>query len=135
MLTHDEILAELLKQLDAGYIRQADLARHLKIHPSRVIDIKKGDRRIQPEELTPTAEFLGMISKKETKQIKLQDVARHILQLDGMPEAKASFYAELIEEAALLLQDIQDDSDDEQLEKHAQIAAHAVWNLKQKSKP
>lgn len=61
MLTPEEIRAELIRQIDAAEITQAKVARHLRIAPARVSEIRKGERRIQPDELAPLAELLGMV--------------------------------------------------------------------------
>jgi len=58
--THDEILAELIRQIDAGLVKQADVARALGIAPARVQEMRKGTRRIQPDEMPPLAALLGM---------------------------------------------------------------------------
>jgi hypothetical protein len=60
MLTPDEIRAELIRQIDAGKVAQVKVARHLGIAPARVAEIRKGERRIQPDELAPLSELLGM---------------------------------------------------------------------------
>jgi SOS-response transcriptional repressor LexA len=62
MLSHDEILAEMIRQFEAGKITLAQVARHLTIAPARVTEMKKGDRKIQPTEMHKLAEFLGMTS-------------------------------------------------------------------------
>lgn len=60
MVTHDEILAELLARLADKRVKGADIARLLGIPPSRVTDIKNGGRRIQQDEMPVLAEFFGM---------------------------------------------------------------------------
>ena len=61
MITHDQIRAELIRQIDAGIVQQAAVARHLKIAPARVAEIRKGTRKIQPNEMPPLAELLKMV--------------------------------------------------------------------------
>lgn len=61
MLTPEEIRAELIRQIDAKEISQIKVARHLGIAPARVAEIRKDERRIQPNELAPLAELLGMV--------------------------------------------------------------------------
>jgi len=46
--------------LDAANKTQADLARHLNIPGSRVSEMARGIRRLQPKEIAPTAAFLGV---------------------------------------------------------------------------
>lgn len=60
MLTHDEIRAELLRQIDSGAVKQADVARQLAIAPARISEVRKGTRRIQPDEMPKLAALLGM---------------------------------------------------------------------------
>lgn len=62
MLSHDEILAEMIRQYEAGMISLADVARKLTIAPARVTEMKNGKRRIQPAEMPILAGILGMIS-------------------------------------------------------------------------
>lgn len=67
VLSHDEILAELILRLDAG-LKAKDVAAHLKIAPARVTEMRKGDRRVQQHELVPLAEFLGLVEPKAEKE-------------------------------------------------------------------
>lgn len=134
MLTHAQILSELIRQLDAKTIKPMDVARHLGVMPARITDIRAGRRRIQPEEMDKVATLLGM-SSPQLAPIKLYDVARRILELDGMPEAKAAFLAEVIEESSRLLAELQSDSGGQDVENNLHAATRAVWNLKQTSKP
>lgn len=60
MVTHDEILQELLKRLAAKEFTGAAIARLLGIPPARVSDLKRGTRRIQQQEMPILARFLGM---------------------------------------------------------------------------
>ncbi len=61
MLTAEDILAEMIRQIDAGEIAQVDVARHLGIAPARVSEMKKGARRLQTGEMQPLAQLLGMV--------------------------------------------------------------------------
>lgn len=60
MLGHDEILAELVRQLDARMIKAKDVAIKLAIAPARVTEMRKGERRLQPREMPIVAAMLGM---------------------------------------------------------------------------
>lgn len=60
MRTHDEIRAELIRQIAAGDVKQAEVARHLCIAPARIAEIRNGTRRIQPDEMPKLAQLLGM---------------------------------------------------------------------------
>jgi SOS-response transcriptional repressor LexA len=71
MLTPDEIRAELIRQIEAGKVAQAAVARHLSIAPARVSEIRKGERRIQPDELLPLAELLGMAEPSASSGVDL----------------------------------------------------------------
>lgn len=62
MLSHDEILAELVRRLDDGAIKGADLAKRLAVAPARVSEMRKGTRKIQQREMPIVAEMLGMTS-------------------------------------------------------------------------
>lgn len=60
MLEHDDILAEMIRQIDAGDVRQVDVAKKLSIAPARVSEMRKGTRRIQPAEMPILAKMLGL---------------------------------------------------------------------------
>jgi SOS-response transcriptional repressor LexA len=60
MVTHDEIRAELIRQIDAKRIKQVDVARKLGIAAARVAEIRSGLRRVQPAEMPTLAEMLGL---------------------------------------------------------------------------
>lgn len=60
MLTHDELRAELLRQIEGRTLSQVDVARALGIPAPRVAEIKKGTRRIQPNEMAVVAKLLGL---------------------------------------------------------------------------
>lgn len=47
MLTADQIREELSHQLDAGTLSAAAVARHLKIMPPRVTEMRKRARKVQ----------------------------------------------------------------------------------------
>lgn len=60
MVTHEEILAELIRWLDAKKVTGKGLADLLGIAPARITEMKKGDRRIQQDEMAVLAEFFGL---------------------------------------------------------------------------
>lgn len=60
VLSHDEIREELIRQLESGTVRAANVARALKVTPGRVSEMKKRERRVQPQEMATLAHFLGM---------------------------------------------------------------------------
>lgn len=62
MLTHDQIISELCRQIDAKLVKQVDIAAQMNIPASRVAEMRKGIRRVQPHEMPVLAEILGMIS-------------------------------------------------------------------------
>lgn len=79
MLSHDEILAELVRQIDGHQIKQVDVARHLCIAPARVAEMKKGERRIQPHEMKPLAQFLGMLPRNDPAHpVQQTRMVRHL---------------------------------------------------------
>lgn len=71
MFEHDEIRAELIRQIEAETITQADVARALKVAPPRINEIKVGKRRIQPHEMPVLVRILRMADEmpKETAQV------------------------------------------------------------------
>lgn len=60
VLTHDEIREELIRQIDAGQLRQADVARKLAIAPARVAEMRKRERKVQQDEMPILARLLGL---------------------------------------------------------------------------
>ena len=66
MFSHEQILAEMIRQFDAGLISFADIARHLSIAPARVTEMKNGTRRLQAAEMPKLAAILGMASPRCT---------------------------------------------------------------------
>lgn len=60
MLTHEEILAELIRQVAAKQIKQSFVAEQLGIAPPRVTEIRKRKRKIQPNEMPVLASLLGL---------------------------------------------------------------------------
>lgn len=60
VITHDDIMAELLRQLEAKQVLAKDVAAYLGIARPRITEMVKGDRRIQQHEMAPLANFLGM---------------------------------------------------------------------------
>lgn len=60
MFTHDEIMAELLRQLDEGTIKPSSVAEVLGIDRSRISEMRKGGRQIQQREMPLLVSFLKM---------------------------------------------------------------------------
>lgn len=60
VLTIDDIREELIRQLASGEVRGAEIARCLRIAPSRVTEMKKREREVQPHEMQALARMLGM---------------------------------------------------------------------------
>lgn len=60
VLTHDEIRAELIRQVDAKMFTQKALADHLGVAPARVKEVLLGKRRIQQDEMPAVAKWLGL---------------------------------------------------------------------------
>ncbi len=67
MPTHDQIRDELIRQIDAGLIKQARVAKALGLPPPRIAEIRSGERRIQQDEMRPLAELLDMTTEYEAK--------------------------------------------------------------------
>jgi SOS-response transcriptional repressor LexA len=74
MITHDEIKAELIRQIESKQVKQAAVARHLNVAPARISEIRAGDRRIQPDEMPKLAEFLGMIEPDPMRRDPVESV-------------------------------------------------------------
>ncbi|WBO23970.1 S24 family peptidase [Sphingomonas abietis] len=60
VLTHDQILNEMIRQLAARLVMGKDVAALLNIAPARVTEMRKGERQIQPREMAPLAKLLGL---------------------------------------------------------------------------
>ena len=74
MITHDEIKAELIRQIDSKQLKQAAVARHLSIAPARIAEIRGGTRRIQPDEMPKLAELLRMVEPDLTRRDPVESV-------------------------------------------------------------
>lgn len=72
VLTHEQILAELTRQLDENVLTGKAVADALKIAPARVSEMKKGDRRIQPREMPVLAKMLKMNDAPSTEGTLVQ---------------------------------------------------------------
>lgn len=60
MRTHDELMAEMIRQLDAGDLRPKQVAEALGIPSSRVAEMRRGARRIQPHEMSIVSKLLAI---------------------------------------------------------------------------
>jgi hypothetical protein len=60
MLTADQIREELIRQLDSGRAKAAEVARLLRIAPPRVTEMRKRERKVQQEEMVALAGYLQM---------------------------------------------------------------------------
>lgn len=60
MITHDELLAELVRQLDDGRLRPKTVADALGLPSSRVAEMRRRARRIQQREMPIVAALLGL---------------------------------------------------------------------------
>lgn len=76
MLTHDQILAELIRQVDERLVKQVEIAARLDIPDSRVAEMRKGKRRIQPDEMPVLAELLGMTTQDRVLPASIDGVTR-----------------------------------------------------------
>jgi phage repressor protein C with HTH and peptisase S24 domain len=66
MLSHHDVREELIRQLDAEALRPKDVAARLKIPSARVSEMRRRDRRVQPDEMEPLAKLLKL-SEDESK--------------------------------------------------------------------
>lgn len=76
VLTHDDIREELVRQLDAGKLVAADVARKLGIAAARVTEMKKGERRVQQAEMPVLAAILGLSEGAREKESAIESVAK-----------------------------------------------------------
>ncbi|WP_088183986.1 LexA family protein [Sphingobium sp. Z007] len=60
---HDDIVAELRRQVADKKFTQKALADHLSLAPARITEILKGDRRVQPHEMPTLASWLGLFDE------------------------------------------------------------------------
>lgn len=74
MLTHDQILAEMQRQISNKTIKQVEIATGLGIPDSRVAEMRKGIRRIQPQEMPVLAALLGMTEQDRVTASSLRGV-------------------------------------------------------------
>ena len=72
MLSHDQIRDELIRQIEARAVKQADIAAALCVAPARITEIKSGTRRIQPHEMSILAERLGMTETNGLSPARIQ---------------------------------------------------------------
>lgn len=91
MLDHDEILAELVRRLDAKTVKANAVAEHLKIAAPRVTEMRNGARRIQPHEMAKLARFLGIADRED------RDAAEVIKIWDHIPRDRRSHALEILE--------------------------------------
>jgi len=78
----------LQEYLNLAKRSQAQLARHLKIAPPRISEMVKGERKLQQQEIKPTADFLG-ISLELINALIMDDAAGVDNAKKGLSEAPA----------------------------------------------
>ncbi len=71
MLDHDDILAELIRQLDEKLIKGRDVAARLGVAPARITEMRQGGRRIQPHEMPILARLLGLEGDSPLSQSRI----------------------------------------------------------------
>lgn len=62
MVTHDEIMAELIRRLDEKSVTGKEIAELLGIPPARVTEMRRGTRKIQQNEMPILANHFGMVN-------------------------------------------------------------------------
>jgi phage repressor protein C with HTH and peptisase S24 domain len=77
MLSHDEIREELIRQIDERLIKQVCVARKLGVAPARISEIRRGLRKIQPDEMPVLAEMFGM-TEAATKTPQRVEATDHV---------------------------------------------------------
>lgn len=96
MVTHDEILAELIKRLDAKTVTGRAIAELLRIAPARVTEMKNGKRQIQQDEMPVLAELFGMDAPETS------NLATNVVWVPIIGIAAAGAWQEAIELPAFL---------------------------------
>lgn len=100
MVTHDQIRAELLARLADRRVTGAQIGRLLGVPSSRITEIKKGERRIQQEEMPVLAEFFGM------GDVEATPVNTNVVWVPVIGIAAAGSWREAIEVPAFLVPQI-----------------------------
>jgi transcriptional regulator with XRE-family HTH domain len=133
-----EILAARIRQrLDEIGMSQADLARLMGMSMPRIGNYYHGRRPPDIATLARLARALQtsadwLIGLSEARQAEAKPVFLRLLQLDGMPEAKAEVLAEAASTALRLLSTFPDEGDERT---RAHLAAQAAWQIKPSPKP
>lgn len=96
MITHDEILAELVRQLDAGQIRPKNVAEHLGIARPRVSEMRKQERRIQPNEMPKLARLLGMKWGDDVPVVGYVGAGGHVIFEDAFEKGGSLYRVEVL---------------------------------------
>lgn len=89
MIGTDEILTKLHAMLDAKKIKRADIARALKLGPSRITEILDGRRKLKLDEAEVLVETFGLEEPQfnvPTATPILQLAVRHVAQELGCDE-------------------------------------------------
>ncbi len=90
MLDHEAIRDELIRQLDTGEIKAVTVAAVLGIAKSRIVEMRKRDRRVQQHEMQPLARLLGLMpDQPETvaMPVALPSAKALIQMFEGLFEA------------------------------------------------
>lgn len=118
-------------------MKQADLARATGISTQRLGNYVSGTRPPDLLSLTRIARVLGvttdyLLGLSDAVANDCQAVILRLLELDGMPPARAKVIAEAAASALRLLPSLPDATD---AQTRAHLAAQAVWNLRPPLRP
>lgn len=70
MLTPDEIREELIRQLDEGRVKAADVAALLDIPPPRISEMRRRARKVQDREMILLASYLSMLDNPVSNRVR-----------------------------------------------------------------
>ena len=86
MMTHDDMVAELVRRLYTGELRSKQIADALRLPSSRVAEIRKGRRRIQPHEMSVVSDLLSggapSVASDFAPTIPAEDGVADVISLD-----------------------------------------------------
>lgn len=76
MLTHDQIMQEMLIWVSEGRISQKEIASLLGVAPARVSEMRAGTRRIQQSEMPILAKRFGMEDEQASNVRRIKRIGR-----------------------------------------------------------
>lgn len=128
----DRVGARIRERLAELAMTQADLARATGLSTARIGNYVQGTRPPDIATLAKLARALQtstdwLLGLSESRPLDVRAVVFRLLQLDGMPEARASLLAEVASKAVQLLAALPGEGDNRT---RAHLAAQAAWQTK-----